>query len=74
MFYQEIQDLKKQLLSNQSDLLDKIDELSGLLEEERNRREEVQEQLVVIVEEKTCIEEQLNESQNNVKKYKEKYR
>lgn len=74
MFYQEIQDLKKQLLSNQSDLLDKIDELSGLLEEERNRREEVQEQLVVMAEEKTCIEEQLNESQNNVKKYKEKYR
>lgn len=74
MLYQEIQDLKKQLLSNQSDLLDKIDELSGLLEEERSRREEVQEQLVVMVEEKTCIEEQLNESQNNVKKYKEKYR
>lgn len=74
MFYQEIQDLKKQLLSNQSDLLDKIDELSGLLEEERSRREEVQEQLVVMAEEKTCIEEQLNESQNNVKKYKEKYR
>lgn len=74
MFYQEIQDLKKQLLSNQSDLLDKIDELSGLVEEERSRREEVQEQLVVMAEEKTCIEEQLNESQNNVKKYKEKYR
>ncbi|XP_011402544.1 PREDICTED: leucine-rich repeat and coiled-coil domain-containing protein 1-like [Amphimedon queenslandica] len=70
---EEAQDLKRQLSTNQSDLLDKIDELNGQIEEERSRREESQEQLGVETEQKIYIEEQLHESQNSTKKWKDKY-
>ena len=66
--------MKAELSSNQSDWLNKLDVLHNDLEQEQSCKQDLNEQLDIITEQKMICEQQIYESKENEKKWKEKYR